>query len=219
MKNVQRSLGRLGALALVALVLPACGSTKSAGQTLFIDSFDSVFPSADWTAATTGSATAAKDTGTGFPLPSLKMTAGAAVGTAKATMTTSFNNPSVTFSVTMADLSAAMTDVGTGTITIFNATPASVAFASWDNTTGKITFHINGAVDVQSIAFPADGSFHRIQFIVSASGSASWSLDNGAALMTQPLAAGMLTLELGAVFGAGSARPSFYFDNVVVSSP
>jgi hypothetical protein len=119
----------------------------------------------------------------------------------------------------MADLAAAMTDAGTGTITIFDSTPAVLASASWDNTTGRITFHIVGGVDVLSSVLPADGSFHRIVFSVSAAGVGAWSVDNGPALVNQAVAAGMLTLELGATFGAGTAWPSFFFDNIAVTSP
>jgi hypothetical protein len=119
----------------------------------------------------------------------------------------------------MADVSSAMTELGTGTITIFNATPASLAFASWDNTTGKITFHINGAADVLSGVLAADGTFHRVVFSVNTAGTATWSLDNGVPLLTQAIPAGMLKLELGASFGTGTAWPSYLFDNVTVTSP
>ena len=211
---------RFGMPALVALLIPACGGGRRVPPTLFTDGFNGAFPGANWTApAITGSATAQIDATSGTPVPSLKMTTTAATASAKTTTVMAFNNPTVTFSVHMADLSSAMTELGTGTITIFNATPASVAFASWDNATGRITFHINGATDVQSAVLAADKSFHRIVFSVNAAGTATWSLDNAAPVVTQTIPAGMLKTELGATFGAGTAWPSFFFDNVTVTSP
>lgn len=222
MTKLNRWWWQLWVLAILAVLSPACGGggSKKIAPPLFQDSFGGVFPGTSWTApAITGSATAAIDPAAGFPMPSLKMTTIAATASVKTTTTMAFNNPMVTFSVTMADLSAAMTELGTGTITIFNATPASIAFASWDNATGKITFHINGATDVLSGVIPANGNFHRIVFSVNAAGTATWTLDNGAALVSQAIPAGMLKLELGATFGTGSAWPSFFFDNVIVTSP
>lgn len=213
-----RSWRQFGVLTLLAALSPACGGggSKQIPPPLFQDSFSGAFPGTSWTAPTiTGSATAAIDAPTG----SLKMTTTAATASVKTTTTMAFSNPTVTFSATMADLSSAMTQLGTGTITIFNATPASIAFASWDNATGKITFHINGATDVQSAVIAADGSFHRIVFSVNAGGTATWALDNGAAVVSQAVPAGMLKLELGATFGTGAAWPSFFFDNVTVTSP
>lgn len=210
-------------LALVALgiLAPACGnSTQVGGSMLLGDGFDAGFPNGNWTpAALTGSATVAFDSGTGFPAPSIKMTTTAATATAAITTVLAFSNPNVTISVAIADLSTSMTQVGTGTITIFDATPSSVATASWDNTTGMITFHINGATDVQSGVIAADGTFHRIVFSVSSGGMATWMLDGGSALLSQGLPAGPLKLQLGASFGAGTAWPSFFFDNVTVTSP
>lgn len=211
-----------GVLAVLAALSPACGGggSKKIQPPLFQDSFIGVFPGTGWTTpAITGSATAAIDPATGSPMPALKMTTTAATATVKTTTTMAFSNPTVTFSLMIADVSSAMTQLGTGTITIFDATPTSIAFASWDNATGKITFHINGAVDVLSAVLAADGTFHRIVFSVSAAGTATWALDNGAALVTQAVTAGMLKLELGATFGAGTAWPSFFFDNVSVTSP
>lgn len=218
MTKLNRWWWQLGVLAILAVLSPACGGggSKKIAAPLFQDSFVGAFPGTNWTAPViTGSATAAIDLATG----SLKMTTTAATASVKTTTTMAFNNPTVTFSVTMADLSAAMTELGTGTITIFNATPVSIAFAAWDNATGKITFHINGAMDVLSGVIPANGNFHRIVFSVNAAGTATWTLDNGAALVSQAIPAGMLKLELGATFGTGSAWPSFFFDNVVVTSP
>ncbi len=118
----------------------------------------------------------------------------------------------------MADVSSATTQIGSGTVTILDSTSATVASVSWDNTTGKITFHITGATDVQSAALAADGTFHRIVLGVSSGGVATWALD-GAGQLTQSIAPGMLKLQLGATFGTGTAWPAFYFDNVSVTSP
>jgi hypothetical protein len=216
----ERLYRKVAFLALVTLVSPACGGGKNASAPPLLSDDFSVFPGTNWTTPTiTGSATAAMDTGVGAPPPSLKMTTTAATATASTTTTSGFNNPSVTFSVQIADVSSATTQVGTATITILDATPSAIATASWDNTTGIITFHINGGVDVQSAVIPADGTFHRVEFSVSSGGIASWSLDGAAALINHAVAGGMLKLQLGASFGAGTAWPSFYFDNMVVTAP
>lgn len=215
------SCSKVAAALALALLLPACGgSPRRFGQILFSESFDGAFPGAAWTApAVTGSAGAAPDTGTGFPAPSLKMSTTGATATVRTTSVLTFNNPPLTISLTMADLSAAMTDAGTGTVRILDTTPAVVASASWDNTTGRITFHIAGAADATSAALAATGTFHRLVFVVSSGGAGSWSLDGAPALVSGAVPAGMLTLELGASFGGGAAWPSFFFDNVVVTSP
>ena len=209
----------VGILALVTLVSPACGGGKNMGALLLSEAFNA-FPGTNWTGPTvTGSATAALDTGVGDPSPSLKMTTTAATATASTTTTAAFGNPSVTFSVDIADVSTATTQIGTGTISILNSTPASIATASWDNTTGMITFHINGGVDVQSAVLAADGTFHQVVFSVNSGGIATWTLDNGPLLVSQAVSGGLLNLQLSASFGTGTAWPSFYFDNVTVTSP
>src|SRR5439155_23053590 len=119
----------------------------------------------------------------------------------------------------MADVSASTAVVGTGTVTLLDAASAVVASASWDNATGKITFHIAGGTDAQSAAIPADGLFHHLVFSVNSSGSAVWSLDGGGGLVTQTIPAATLKLQLGATFGAGTSWPAFFFDNVAVTSP
>ena len=188
----------------------------SPSTTLFQDSFTGTFPGTAWTGpALTGAASAGIDLTTG----SLKMMTTAPTASALTTTTATFNNPSLTISLTMGDFSGGMTQLGVGTVTILNATPAPVAFASWDNATGKITFHINGGTDAQSAVLPSDGTQHRLVFNVNSAGVAIWTLDSGAALVTQPLPGGMLRLQLSATFGTGTAWPVFFFDNVSVSSP
>jgi hypothetical protein len=212
---------RLGLLALMGLLLPACGQSLVVAPTLFTDGFNSGFPGTAWTAPViTGIATVAVDSGSGFPAPCLKMTTTGITSTVKTDSTTAFSNPSLTLSAHMANLSSATTQLGTGTISILDATPAVAAFASWDNATGLITFHINGGAADASVALAADGNFHRIVFNVSSAGTASWSLDNAAAAVSQTLfPAGLLKVELGAGFGTGTAWPSFYFDNINATSP
>jgi hypothetical protein len=212
---------RLGLLALLGLLLPACGKDLIVAPTLFTDGYNSGFPGTAWTAPViTGSATVAIDSGSGFPAPCLKMTTTAVTSTVKTDTTLAFNNPSLTLSAHMANLSTATTQLGTGTLSILDATPAVVAFASWDNATGLITFHINGGAADASVALAADGNFHRVVFNVNSAGTATWSLDNAAAAVSQALfPAGLLKVELGAGFGAGTVWPSFFFDNVNATSP
>jgi hypothetical protein len=217
----KRGGGRLALLALLALVVPACRKELVGAPTLFSDGFNNVFPGTGWTTpAITGSATAAVDSGSGYPAPSLKMTTTAVTSTVTTDSTTAFRNPSLTITVQMANLSPAATEQGTGMISILDATPAVVASASWNNATGLITLHINGGAADASVALAADGTFHRLVFSVTAMGTATWSLDGASASVTQTLfPAGMLKVELGASFGTGTAWPSFFFDNINVTSP
>jgi len=193
------TLTGLGSLVLALVLIPACGGGKKVSPTLFSESFNSGFPTTNWTApVVTGSATAAVDLASGFPAPSLKMSTTAATSSVKTDSTASFTNPSVAVTAAMANLSGAATEQGSGSVSILDATPAVVASATWSNTTGLITFHINGGAANATVAAAADGNFHRLVFNVSGAGTATWSFDGGAALVTQ----------------AG-----FFFDEITVTSP
>ena len=219
--TVSSHLQRLGGLVLVLLAVPACGRGKEVAPTLLSEGFNGAFPGTTWTAPVlTGTATAQPDGGNGFPAPSLKMSTTAATASATTQTVMAFNNPSLTLAVHLADLSGAATELGSGAISILDATPAVVASATWNNATGMITFHINGGAADATIAAAADGTFHRFVFNVSAAGMATWSFDNGAAAVTQAgFPAGLLKIQLSASFGTGTAWPSFFFDNVSASSP
>ena len=212
---------RLGALVLALALVPACSESKKVSPTLFSDSFNAGFPTTNWTApVVTGSATAATDSGTGFPAPSLKLSTTAATATVKTDTISSFNNPSVSVTVDMAALSSAATELGSGSVSILDATPAVVASATWNNATGLITFHINGGAADATAAAASTGTFHQLVFMVTTTGTATWTFDGGAALVTQAgFPAGLLKIELGATFGTGTAWPSFFFDEISVTSP
>jgi len=215
------NLTRLALLVLALTVIPACGQGKKVSPTLFSDGFNSGFPTTLWTApVVTGSATAATDNGNGFPPPSLKMSTTAATASLKTDTLSSFNNPSVSVTVDMAALSGAATELGSGSVAILDATPAVVASATWNNATGMITFHINGGAADATAAAASAGNFHQLVFSVTSTGTATWTFDGGAALVNQGgFPAGMLKVELGATFGTGTAWPSFFFDEITVTTP
>jgi hypothetical protein len=212
---------RIGLVAAAGLLLPACGGNFKAGSTLFTEQFNGAFPGTSWTApVTTGAPSVAIDGTTGLSAPSLKMTTTTATASATTRTVLGFNNPNVSISVHMAAQSGGTSEIGTGTVSIVDSTPAVVATASWDNATNLITFHINGGSADQTVAVAANSSFHRLLFTVSASGVASWTFDNGAPLVTRSgFPPGLLQVDLGSTFGAGSAWPSFFFDFVNVTSP
>ena len=215
-------LRRVALIAAAGLLLPACGGDEfKSGSTLFAERFNGTFPGTSWSAPViTGGATVSLDGATGDPAPSLKMTTTTATATARTTTILGFTNPNLSISVEMAAQSSSATEVGTGTVAILDQTPAVVAFAAWDNTTGLITFHINGGSADQTVAVTADSTFQRVLFNVSASGLASWSFNNGAPLVTRPaFPAGVVQVELSSTFGAGTAWPSFFFDFVNVTTP
>jgi len=216
------TIRRIGLIAAAGLLLPACGKDFKSGTTLFAERFNGAFPGTSWTTpATTGAApTVALDGTTGNPAPALKMSTAAATGTAKTESTLAFNNPNLSISVHMAAQSASTTEVGTATVSILDSLSAVVATASWDNTTNLITFHINGGSADQTAVVTADSTFQRVLFNVSSTGTATWTFNNGGALVSLPgLPAGLLKVELSSSFGAGTAWPSFFFDFVNVTSP
>jgi hypothetical protein len=222
MRGRSDAFRRAGVLAVAAVLIPACSSQSiQVAPFLLAEGFNGSFPGTNWTAATlTGSAAAAIDSGSGEPAPSLKMSTTAATASASTDTRMSFSNPTLTISVFMADLAGAATDLGTGTVSVVDATPAVVASARWDNASGLITFHINGGAADATVAAASDGAFHRLVFHVSSMGLATWSFDNGAALVTQAgFPPGMLKVRLGATFGTGTAWPAFFFDDVNVTSP
>ena len=212
---------RIALIAAAALLLPACGEDFKSGSTLFTERFNGTFPGTSWSApVVTGSPTVAIDGTTGNPAPSLKMTTTTATASATTHTILGFTNPSVSISVHMAAESSATTEIGTGTVSILDQTPAVIATASWDNTTNLITFHINGGSADQTVSVAPNSPFQRVLFSVSASGLASWSFNNGSALVTRPaFPPGTLQVELSSTFGAGSAWPSFFFDFVNVTTP
>jgi hypothetical protein len=218
---MKSTFARPASLVLVLLLIPACSGGKKVSPTLFSESFNGGFPSTNWTApVVTGSATAAADLANGFPAPSLKMSSSGATASVKTDSIPSFNTPSVTVSAAMATLSGGNTQLGSGSVSILDGTPAVVASATWDNATGLITFHINGGAPDFTVPAASVGDFHRLVFNVTGSGTATWSFDGGSALVTQAgFPGGMLKIELGATFGAGTAWPSFFFDEISVTTP
>jgi hypothetical protein len=212
---------RISLVAAAGLLLPACGKDFKSGSQLFLEGFNGTFPGTSWTTpVTTGTPTVATAGTTGSPAPSLEMTTTTATASARTETVLAFSNPNVTLSVNMAAQSSATTEIGTGTVSILDSTPAAVAFASWNNATNLITFSIIGGSADQTVAVTADSTFHRLTFNVSATGTASWSIDNQAPLVTRAaFPPGPLKVELGSTFGAGTAWPSFFFDLVNVTSP
>jgi hypothetical protein len=214
---MKANLARLGFLVLV-LVVPACGGQK-ASPTLFSESFNSGFPTSNWTApVATGSATAVPDFAYGFPAPSLMMSTTSALSSVKTDTTLSFPSPSLTVTFSMVDPSNGLFELGSGSVSLLDATPAVVASATWDNATGLITFHITGGAADATAA--ATGDFQRLVFNVNSSGTATWSFFGGPAQVTQAgFPAVTLKIELGATFGSGTVWPSFFFDEISVTSP
>jgi len=218
MSRNRANLGRMALALLLGALIPACDKDIHVAPLLLSEGFNGTFPGTAWTNPT-GAATAALDTGTGSPAPSLKMSTAAATSAVSTDTTSSFNNPNLTVSVQAAVLSTTPSLAGIATISILDASPAVIASAAWDNATGNLTFTITGAAPVVVAAPAADGSFHRFVFNVSSGGVGTWTLDNGAAIVSQAVAPGALKVRLSSAFGAGTSWPDIFFDNVVVSTP
>jgi hypothetical protein len=214
---------RLAATAVAALLIPACKSSK-VPDTLFLDTFDGAYPGTNWVqAAPTGSAIAVKDVthgvGTTPPFESLAMTASSVSSAITTETASSFNPSAVTFSIQMAADTASGAD-GIGTITIRDSIDTAVASVSWNETTSGLTFTIFGATNQTFLTPTADLTFHKLTFSITGSGQATWTMDNGAALMTATnVVPGPWTVELGASFPSGTSWATFYFDNVTVTTP
>jgi hypothetical protein len=218
MRRTRANLWRLAILALAGALLPACGKGIRVSPMLLLEGFNGTFPGTTWTLPA-GAASVQLDTGNGSPAPSLKMSTTTAATSASTDTTSSFNNPSLTVSVQVAILSTTPALEGTATISILDTAPAVIASAAWNNATGQVTLTITGQPPVVVTSPAADGSFHRVVFNVTSGGVGTWTIDNGAALVTQAVAPGLLTVRLGATFGAGTSWPEIFYDNVSVSSP
>jgi hypothetical protein len=210
------------ALALCAAALvPACSRSLHSGAMLFNEGFNGSFPGTAWTTpAATGTGTSTQvNSSAGSPTPALRFTTTGAGSSSRTETTTAFNSQNVTISAQMAILTATPALEGTGAVAILDATPAVVASAAWDNAAGTVTFSITGTT--ATVPAPAaDGNFHTFAFSVDGTGTARWTLDNGpAALAKAGFPSGMLKIELSGTFGAGTAWPSIFVDNVAVTSP
>jgi hypothetical protein len=211
---------KIAMIAIAGLILPACGKGTTVPAALFTEGFNGPFPGTSWTAPT-GSATAAKDGSNGFPAASLKMTTTTASTSVRTDSFLGFSTPDLTISVHMAASSGGATELGTGTVSIVNTVgPTVVATATWDNATNKVTFHIDGGAADAQATVTRDLTFYRLVFNVNSAGTATWSFNNGAPLVTQPLfPTSTVFVRLGADFATGTAWPLFFFDNVNVTSP
>jgi hypothetical protein len=205
---------RFPLLALLVLILPACGGNVNSSPPLMTDTFSTPFPDSNWSAAgITGSGTAPVTT-SGV----LAFTAAAQPSSSTTTTAAAFTNPGVTFTVQMATRTASLP--GVGTIEILDGSNAVVAAYSWDVGAGTNVYSIAGSpVPSPPGPSPSDGTFTAFSFSVNSGGTASWSHNNvGVAMNTIP--PGPLRLRLGATWATGSSPfAEVDFANVSVTSP
>jgi hypothetical protein len=218
-------------LLAAALLIPACGNGDkedpapagaAAGNVLFSEEFDTVFPGTRWTPAfKTGSGTSAVVDGTaGSPGPSLALTTTDGPSFISTDTTMTFASLPMTVSVQIAASSA---DEGTGGVAILDSTGASIAAAEWHAAApGAITLRILGTTLGVTPPTPGAG-FHTFTLAVTASGEASWSID-GAAIpaMTQSgFPSDMIRVQLYDLIASPAAASfaTYRFDNVTVTSP
>jgi hypothetical protein len=211
---------RLALFAALVWIGSACGGDRFVGAPLLTEGFNNTFPGANWTAPTTTGAATTQIVNTGDPVLTFATT-GPAASTSETTTLASFNNPNLTIAVQEAVDSATPGLAGVSTISIVDASNAVVATAAWDNSTptGNVSFTIANLPAPSTATLPADGSFHTFKFNVDSAGTATWTLDGATKQNTVNFPAGMVKLRLSASFLAGSAWPSFSFDNISVTSP
>ena len=230
MKRFGTSAFTVGAAALLALILPACGgnhdssapapSGSAASTTLFTEDFSKAFPGTTWSAPfSTGSGASIQiDAANGNPEPSLAMTSSGNPAFVGTTTTMSFASRPATFTVQMA---ASGTGEGSGGIAIVDTTGVSVAAAEWHAATpSALTFRILGTVNPNPVAAPLGGSgFHTFTFSVDAAGNATWSVDSTPVMSLGGFPSDMMRLQLYDNITTGSTFATFRFDNVLVTSP
>jgi hypothetical protein len=232
MKRSVKPAFYLGAAAILALLVPACGgksdhdATQSSSPsapsvtTLFSEDFSKAFPGTTWSAPlTAGSGTSIRvDTGAGNPEPSLAMTTTSNNSFVGTLTTMSFSSRPATFSV---EMMASGSGEGSGGISIVDHTGVSVAAAEWHQATpSALTFRILTSVNPTPVAVPLAGSgFHTFSFTVDSTGNATWRLDSTTVMSAGGFPSDMMKLELYDRIPSGSTFATFHFDNVTVTSP
>jgi len=207
---------------------PAGGPAGGAGTTtLLSDAFvDAPGPLAtsdatNWTAST-DSGTAANIV---FPGPyfldfSLVTRSGGVALHATATTVLTFASKPVTFTLSFQPPTAGtFPNNDLMSIIIKDAGSAAVvAQADFNETTGVMSFSINGTASSTS---PTTGSLQNVVFKIDGAGNATWSVGSGfssAPVLVTPPA--MLSLVLKSTYTAGSgAGPTFRFGSVLVTTP
>jgi len=209
---------RMALIGVVGLLKPACNE-PGAPVSLFLETWDGGFPGTSWGNGGSGSANNVWDPLKGNPAPSLRLESGSGSGSVVAMVAVQFDGPSLTGALDMAAEGSAA-DQGVGIIRIKDQSDNQIAYALWDVQANLLTFTIMGATDV-SIAPPSSFPvFHRFVFKITSGGSASWSVDNGAAVMTHSgISFSQLKLDLVGSFTGLGPWANFYFDNVSVTSP
>ncbi len=230
MKRFGTSAFTVGAAALLALILPACGgnhdssapasSGSPSATTLFSEDFSKAFPGTTWSAPfSTGSGTSIQvDAANGNPEPSLAMTSSADHAFVGTTTTMSFSSRPATFNVQM---TASGSGEGSGGIAIVDHTGVSVAAAEWHAATpSALTFRILGTTNPNPVAVPLSGSgFHTFTFSVDASGNATWLVDSTPVMSLGGFPSDMVRLQLYDNIPTGSTFATFRFDNISITSP
>jgi hypothetical protein len=219
------------ALAVLGLLIPACGGGKGSGGgggsgsssagPLFSEDFSKAFPGTDWSSPfATGTGTSIQiDSVTGNPAPSLAMTTTQGRSFVGTTSTMTFSSRPSTFTVQM---SATGDGQGSGGIAILDHGGVSVAAAEWHAATPSgLFFRILGTTNSTPVAVPLSGSgFHTFTFSVDAAGNASWRIDSTLVMSLGGFPSDMMRLQLyDNISTAGTTFATFRFDNVSVSSP
>jgi hypothetical protein len=230
MRRFGTSAFTLGAAAILALILPACGGNNNSDApvssgtasvtTLFSEDFSKAFPGTSWSApfSTGGGTSIQVDAATGNPAPSLAMTSSAGPRFVGTTTTMSFSSRPATFHVQM---TASGSGEGSGGIAIVDHTGVSVAAAEWHAATpSALTFRILGTVNSSPVAVPLAGSgFHTFAFSVDDTGNATWSVDSTPVMSLGGFPSDMVRLQLYDNIAAGSSFATFRYDNILVTSP
>ncbi|HVE38570.1 MAG TPA: hypothetical protein VNM14_01700 [Planctomycetota bacterium] len=230
MKGSGTSAFTVGAVALLALILPACGGNHDSNApatsgtasvtTLFSEDFSKAFPGTTWSAPfRSGSGTSIQvDAANGNPEPSLAMTSSGSPAFVGTTTTMSFASRPATFSVQMM---ANGSGEGSGGIAIVDHTGVSVAAAEWHAATpSALTFRILGTVNPNPVAAPLAGSgFHTFTFSVDATGNATWQVDSTPVMSLGGFPSDMMRLQLYDNITTGSSFATFRFDNISITSP
>ncbi len=239
-----RAAARLLTLALLGVLLPACGSRSSGGGNpgggppppsgpLFSDDFSADFPGTRWALSPTSGngATAQIDASAGHPAPCLSMTASQEGSFVGYDTNMTFDGSTVTFTV---ELAVPSDGEGSGGIALLNMSMNPLAQVEWHpSSPGAITFWIQSSGGDTVGVFPPAPSdtFHTFKFTLDNAGHATWFFDGSPVMSKDSFPSGRLSLRIydliptttpPTVPTAPSPAPSFAtfrFDNITVTSP
>ena len=216
--EVLKQLLRRALLLAAAALIPGCAEDDDIPDStvLFFDGFDRGDVGADWDVST-GTGTVAVDPSEGAPPPSLAIGLGPGGTFAMAQTRTVFSTVFLRVSVDVKDATAAQ---GIGGLAIVDRSGQVLASAELSlSPPSQVVFSAGGST--QAALLPIDVDFRTLTFQVDGAGTASWSIAGQIVMTAEGLPAAMVFVRVyeRADASAGRSLGTFFFDNVLVTTP